>query len=128
MSEDSNVTPTSTSVRTRWSVAVAGAGEARREAFGDLAASYWYCVYAWWRRSGLEAASAATATIACFTRWLGEAPPKASDSGVARMREWLPARLAELGDEGVELEGEGAMEIDAAWAEDRYATEPAGEA
>ena len=70
---------------------------------------------------------AATATVASFTRWLGAFPPEAADSGVERMREWLPARLAELAPQGVELEGDGALEIDADWAERRYAEEPDGE-
>jgi len=111
----------------RWSRIVDASGEDWREAFGDLAASYWYCVYAWWRRAGLEADQAATATLGSFTHWLGEAPPGAADSGAGRMREWLPARLAELAQSGVTLEGAGAITIDPAWAERRYADEPSGE-
>ena len=111
----------------RWSRILRGSGEDGREAFGELAASYWYCVYAWWRRAGLEADQAAMATLASFTRWLEEAPPRAADSGAGRIREWLPARLAELAQAGVTLEGEGAITIDPAWAEARYADEPPGE-
>src|SRR6476660_2935027 len=124
MIEEPNTIPNSADLPTRWALAVGGAGDARKEALSDLAASYWYCVYAWWRRAGLDAASAETATVASFTCWLGASPPDEADSGAARMREWLPARLAELAEQGVELEGEGAVEIDAVWAEQRYATEP----
>jgi Protein kinase domain len=112
--------------RSRWDVTVGGSGEDRREAFRELAASYWYCVYAWWRRAGLEAARAEMATLASFERWLGEAPPGELDSGAGRMREWLPARLAELAREGVELQGPAAISIDPIWAERRYADEPPG--
>jgi len=110
----------------RWGRAVGGRGEDQREALKELAASYWYGVYAWWRRAGLDTEEAGTATLAAFTRWLGDAPPSASDTGAGRMREWLPARLAELAEAGVELTGEPAMAIDPAWAERRYADEPAG--
>jgi hypothetical protein len=113
--------------RSRWDVTVGGSGDLQRQAFSELAASYWYCVYAWWRRAGLDADHSATATLASFTRWLREAPPSELDSGAARMREWLPARLAELALEGVKLEGRAAIAIDPAWAERRYADEPPGE-
>lgn len=49
--------------QSRWVRATNGDGEALRE----LAGSYWYCAYAWWRRSGWDAEAAATATLACFT-------------------------------------------------------------
>ena len=110
--------------RSRWNRVLSGDEDDRREALTELAASYWYGVYAWWRRSGLEAADAVTATLASFNRWLGEAPPKISDSGASRMREWLAARLAELVEQGVELTGPPAITIDPAWAEGRYADEP----
>jgi serine/threonine protein kinase len=77
----------------------------------------------------MDADGAATATVASFTRWLGDFPPDPADSGAGRMREWLPARLAEVAEEGVDVESDqpGALEIDAEWAEQRYAIEPAGE-
>ena len=114
-------------LRSHWGRALGESDEDRGEALRELAASYWYCVYTWWRRAGLEAERAATATLASFTRWLGEAPPTASDSGARRMREWLQARLAELAQVGVKLEGQAAIPIDPAWAERRYADEPPGE-
>ena len=114
-------------LRSRWGRALGENGEDRGEALRELAATYWYCVYAWWRRAGLEADRAATATLASFTHWLSDAPPSASDSGAGRMREWLPARLAELAQQGVKLQGPAAIAIDPAFAEQRYADEPPGE-
>ena len=99
-------------------------------ALGELAASYWYAVYVWWRRSGLEAeaaGAAGAATVASFTRWMTTHPPGAEDSGAGLMREWLPGRLAELAVEGLEVEGEPAIEIETEWAEGYYASEPEGE-
>ena len=112
----------------RWARATSGPrAEDSLAALGELAGSYWYCVYAWWRRAGLEADPAATATVASFTRWLRSAPPRADDSGAGRMRNWLPARLAELAAEGLRLDGPAAIEIEPGWAERRYADEPPGD-
>jgi hypothetical protein len=43
------------------------------------------------------------------------------------LREWIPARLSELAQQGVRLTGPAAISIDSAWAERRYTDEPAGE-
>jgi serine/threonine protein kinase len=107
----------------RWARATGG----DRVALRDLAMSHWYCAYVWWRRSGLEAAQAATATVATFS----SQPEEVSAVGAtrargARMREWLSAHLAELGEKGVEVADQPILEIDAAWAEERYAKEPEG--
>ena len=107
----------------RWALAVRG----DPAALSELAGSYWYCVYFWWRRSGLEADAAGTATVASFTRWMATRPPSGDDSGAGLMREWLPGRLAELAAEGWELDGEPAIVIEPEWAEGRYADEPEGE-
>ena len=106
----------------RWARALEGDTEALRE----LAASYWYAVYVWWRRSGSEEAGALTQ--ACFTRWLTIAPPHTSHPSAARFREWLLAQLPVLAAEGVEPAAETALEIAVDWAEERYAQEPAGTA
>jgi len=127
MTETPKLEAASEAPRSRWNRAAASSGEDRNEALRDLAASYWYCVYAWWRRAGLDADHAATATLSSFTRWLGEAPPDASDSGAARMRDWVPARLVELGQQGLKVKGTAVIEIEPAWAERRYADEPAGD-
>src|SRR4051812_6885958 len=108
-----NIAPSPESIATkgRWTAALAGDAGALQE----LAGNYWYCIYAWWRRAGLEADGAATATLACFTRWLDGAAPRAEDSGGERMRQWLPARLAELSASGVEMEGAPTIAIDPVW-------------
>ena len=124
---DQNPRTDSAAVPSRWARATSGVGEDAREALQELAGSYWYCVYAWWRRAGRDASAAADATRAAFTRWLTEALPRAEDSGAGRMREWLPARLAELAAEGVKLDRPAAIEIEPGWAEQRYADEPPGE-
>ena len=117
-----------TTPRSRWARATDDASrDDARAAFRELVETYWYCTYAWWRRAGLDAAHAGRATLASFTRWLGETPPRASDAGAARMREWMPARLAELAAAGVKLAGPAAIEIDPVFAEHRYAEEPPGE-
>ena len=103
----------------RWVAALAGDLEALR----GLAESYWYCTYAWRRRTGLDPASAAAATLAGWTRWLTTDPPRPQDAGVARLREWLPARLASIATH----DAPPAFAIDAARAEERYAQEPDGE-
>ncbi len=103
----------------RWALALAGEATALRE----LAESYWYCTYAWWRRGGLDQASAAAATLASWTGWLTTEPPQPQDAGAARLREWLPARLAS----SAPLDGPPAFSIDAARAGERFAQEPVGE-
>lgn len=107
----------------RWARALTGEAEPLRE----LAESYWYCAYAWWRRAGLDADHACTATVASFTRWLSTKPPSREDSAAPRLRAWLPARLAELAGTGIKLQGPPALNIDPAWAERRYADEPPGD-
>src|SRR5690349_10499296 len=92
MEFSSDSVPALEALPSRWARVVQG----DVDAFRELAGSYWYCVYVWWRRTGLEAEPAATATVASFTRWTGSAPPVASDSGAGRMRQWLLARLEEL--------------------------------
>lgn len=94
----------------------------------ELAGSYWYCLYAWWRAVGRDADSATTGTLACFDRWLHLAPPSADDAGAGRMREWLLGQLPALEECGLDLEGNAVMEIDTEWAEQRFAEEPAGDA
>src|SRR4051812_16790633 len=89
----------------RWTRALAGDAEALRE----LAGSYWYVVYAWWRRHGHEDPSALTQ--ACFTRWLTEAPPHPDHPAAERLREWLLAQLKALAEEGLEPIAEPALEI-----------------
>jgi hypothetical protein len=60
--------------KSRWARATAEASGDARETLSELAASYDYCVYAWWRRAGREAEAAMAATLAAFDRWLGASP------------------------------------------------------
>ena len=114
------------SLPSRWARAISG-GDDGRAALLELAASYWYCLYAWWRCAGFDADSAAGATQSCFGRWLDEAPPRAEDSGGGRMREWLLARLGEIAAQEVKIDGAAVVGIDPAWAARRFADEPAGD-
>jgi formylglycine-generating enzyme required for sulfatase activity/predicted Ser/Thr protein kinase len=98
-----------------------------RASLEELAGSYYYCVYAWWRRDGLAPAETAEATVATFSRWLAERRPMLMDSGATSMREWAPQRLAELERNGIDWEGEPALRIDPEWAEQRYEDEPPGD-
>ncbi len=109
-----------------WSRTVGVDGQPDPQALRELAETFSYCVYAWWRRAGLDPVSTATASIACFERWLGEFPPRPGDENVARMRDWMIARLPELAEQGVKLNGEPPIAIDRSWAEKRYAEEPEG--
>ena len=109
----------------RWARATRG----DEEAFRELAGSYWYCAYAWWRRSGIDPEQAVAATVAAFARSAPDAPPPGeSQATAARMRAWLAAYLAELAEKGVEFEGRPAIDVDPVWAEERFAKEPEGSA
>ncbi len=123
MESSQDTAPPDAVLPSRWAQAVGGDALA----LGELADSYWYCIYAWWRRVGLDAAPAADATIASLTRWLRVNSPIVEDSGAGRMREWLPGRLAELAAEGWEPAEEAAIAIEPEWAEQNYAGEPEGE-
>ena len=69
------------------------------EALRELGDSYWYTVFAWWRRSGV--ANAEAATVACFTHWLTDARPQAGDRGAGRFRGWIESRLNDAAEPGV---------------------------
>src|SRR5687768_10895688 len=94
----------------RWRRAQAGCASDARLAIQELAESYWYCIYVWWRRLEPSGARAATATLACIQRWLNETPLKPG-ADIARLREWIPARLVELATSGVKLIGKPPIEI-----------------
>ncbi len=111
----------------RWGRATSDVGEEAREALRELAGSYDYCVYAWWRRAGREAEPAMAATLAVFDRWLGASPPQRTDSGSERMRTWLAERLVELNEEDLEAPVASSIALDPEWSESRYADEPPGE-
>jgi hypothetical protein len=116
---------------TRWARVLRGESEDWREALAELASSYYYCAYAWWRRTGLDAGDAAEATMAAFSMWLGEKRPTEEQSGAGSMREWMGRRLAELVEKSegpAEVEDAHAIEVDVEWCEGRYDDEPPGEA
>jgi RNA polymerase sigma-70 factor (ECF subfamily) len=103
---------------------LSGDTDAASEAMKSIAASYWYPVYAWWRRAGLPAEKAASATEASFTRWRDKEPPRAGDEGATRLREWLLARLRGLATSGVKPGPKPAITLSRSWAEERFAREP----
>jgi len=99
-----------------------------REALRELGDSYWYCAYAWLRRAKFDSAHAANAAVEALAGGVADSLPEGStECRYSRLREWLPARLREATAQGLPLGEEAAIEIDAAWAEDRFAQEPAGE-
>ena len=107
-----------------WSIALFSDAPAARQAMNEIAASYWYPVYAWWRRAGLPAEKAAIATEACFTRWRDKEPPAATDEGSPRLRQWLLARLRVLASAGVKPLPDPALRLSRSWAEEQFAKEP----
>ncbi|MEQ1861643.1 MAG: hypothetical protein ABMA13_17125 [Chthoniobacteraceae bacterium] len=107
-----------------WATALSADTDAARRAMNEIAASYWYPVYAWWRSAGLPAEKSALATEASFTRWRDKEPPTTADEGAARLREWLLARLRVLASAGVKPLPDPAVTISRSWAEERFAKEP----
>jgi RNA polymerase sigma-70 factor (ECF subfamily) len=107
-----------------WAAALSPESAAARQAMNEIAASYWYPVYAWWRRAGLPAEKAAIATEASFTRWRDMEPPAAADEGAARLREWLLVRLRVLASAGVKPLPNPAVTVSRSWSEQRFAKEP----
>lgn len=103
---------------------MSGETEAVQQAIREIAASYWYPVYAWWRRAGLPAEKAAIATEASFTRWRDTEPPTRADEGAERMREWMLARLRVLASAGVKPLPDPVLKLSRSWAEEQFAKEP----
>src|SRR3954470_16134380 len=100
---------------TRWAHVLRAKDAKWQEALAELASSYYYCAYAWWRRTGLEPADAAEATVAAFSMWLQTERPSAEQSGGRSMREWMARRLPDLLDkagEMPEVENTHAIEVD----------------
>ncbi len=110
-----------------WTRSVGSGGEPDSAALLELFQTYWYPIYVWWRRAGLDADSCAVATLASIEAWMGPDAPSAQDEGVDRVRDWVPARLRQCAESGVKLHQAPAFEIDEESAEERYAAEPEGE-
>src|SRR5439155_1581613 len=95
--------------------------------FIELAGSYWYCIYAWWRSCGFAAEAAGSATRGCLEQWTGGTPPRLEDEGSACMRDWLTARLCEIRETPPQPAGESPVAIDVEWAEAQFSLEPVAE-
>jgi RNA polymerase sigma-70 factor (ECF subfamily) len=119
---------------THWSVVVRarGSGTASREALGELVRTYWYPVYAYFRRKSGVSDRAEDLTQGLFTRLLDGDALANLDPGRGRFRSFLiaccenfllndNARLA------AQRRGGGAVQLslDLAAAEGRYRNEPA---
>ncbi len=120
----SNPQPDASAPPRHWATALSGDATAVRQAIHEIAASYWYPVYAWWRRAGLSAEKAAIATEASFTRWRDKEPPTPTDEGASRMREWLLVRLRGLATGGVKPGPNPPITLSRSWAEECFAKEP----
>ena len=109
-----------------WATAAKSHPALAAKAIRELAESYWYPVYEWWRRAGCTASRAAQATEACFSRWIETEPPRPQDPGAGRLRTWLLERLPAMAAAGVKPRDAVLIKVDRAWAEQLYATEPEG--
>jgi RNA polymerase sigma-70 factor (ECF subfamily) len=120
---------------TRWSqVAAAGgrADSAAREALAELCAAYWYPLYAFVRRKGHPPEEAADLVQGTFVNLLDRDGLAAAEPQRGRFRSFLMAvcahHLADCRDrDRAAKRGGGAspLSFDRAYAESRYAAEPA---
>ena len=102
-----------------WRRALKLEGNDPAEAIKEFGEKYWYCVYVWWRRAGLDPITAATATAASFNIWANEKPPKMSDPNADNMRGWTALRLHDMAQEGIRLTGDPGVLIGQKVAEKR---------
>jgi len=122
---------------TRWSVVLA-AGQSTctesREALATLCRLYWYPVYAYARRRGLDSEQAADLTQGFFARLIEQKIVRGADAHRGKFRsyllgafkhfmshEWARARAQKRGG------GRKLIPLDAQLAEERYGIEPAHE-
>ena len=120
---------------TRWSVvrrAIGSEDGAAKQALADLCNAYWYPLYAYFRRSGQGAHDAEDLTQGFFARLFAKNFLAAADSSKGKLRTFLltDARyfLADANDRArAKKRGGGSVlaSFDSAWAEERYAGEPA---
>lgn len=120
---------------TRWSVVLdaSTAGSPRRTAaLDDLARAYWFPLYAFARRSGLDRDEAADLVQEHFARILERGDLAAADKSRGKFRSWLVAGLAHLLANRRERErawkrggGVAHVAIDPVAAEKRLAVDPA---
>lgn len=119
---------------TRWSLVQRANGSLHDEALQALAAlcdSYWYPIYAYIRRSGHAAHDAEDLTQGFFTRLLEKGTLAHADPVKGRLRTFLLTCVQNYlhnEHERASAQRRGAhllTSFDAAWAEERFATEPA---
>lgn len=119
---------------TRWSLVQRANGSVDDEALQALAAlceSYWYPVYAYIRRSGHAAHDAEDLTQGFFARLLEKGTLAHADPTKGRLRTFLLTCVRNYlhnEHERASAQRRGApllTSFDAAWAEERFATEPA---
>jgi RNA polymerase sigma-70 factor (ECF subfamily) len=119
---------------TRWSMVLAAAGRTSHDAQAALAKlceTYWYPLYAYLRRQGSDPHVARDLTQGFFARLLEKGFLDAVDPSRGRFRSFLLACLKHFLSNERDREravkrggGKGAVSIDAAGAEERYALEP----
>jgi RNA polymerase sigma-70 factor (ECF subfamily) len=119
---------------TRWSVVVAAAGSdpaKARAALSDLAAVYWYPLYADARRRGAASADAADLVQGFFAALLEKDWVAAADPGRGRFRAFLLTAFRRFAGHEREREraqkrgGGAVLSLDVAAAESRLSIEPA---
>ena len=94
-------------------------------ALNALANRMWYPAYVWLRVSGCMPEDVALHTVAFFSRIECDAPPRTDEPNVARLREFLLARLKDFAIAGFPASaGTAALALDVASAERRFADEP----
>ncbi len=122
---------------TRWTLVLAPGGPVdadSRRALSELAAAYWFPMYAYLWRRGVDAAGAEDLTQAFFTRLLEKNALGAADREKGRFRSFLLASLQhflhnEYDRQSAQRRGGGVQTftLDGLDAEARYALEPAHE-
>lgn len=120
---------------TRWSLVLDARGdrsEIALRALSELCAGYWYPLYAYARRLGKSPEESEDLTQEFFARLLARKYLDAADRERGRLRTFLLTAfkrfLANEWDKERALKrggGQRPLSIDATWAEDRYAREPA---
>ncbi len=119
---------------TRWSLVIGaqeGEDEARRRAMGELCEVYWYPLYAYVRRRGLNPSDAEDVTQGFFCELLEKDRVQQFSNVRGKLRAYLLGAIKNyLSDRGkrerAEKRGGGVqpLSLDMASAEDRYAFEP----
>ena len=118
---------------TRWSVVLAAAGDAE-DALATLCRAYWYPLYAFLRRQGLNTHDAEDVTQGFFAHIVETDALAQVDRAKGRFRTFLLASLKHfLADERDRAKaqkrggGRAVISLDACEAEERYALEPRDE-